>query len=75
MISYYAVTRRTAELGSRMAIGASRASVQWLVMREALSLLVLGLFVGLPLAFLGAQAMRHLLYGITPVDVQAHSTP
>ena len=73
MISYYAVTRRTAELGSRMAIGASRASVQWLVMREALSLLVLGLFVGLPLAFLGAQAMRHLLYGITPVDVQAHS--
>jgi predicted permease len=68
----YAVTRRTAELGLRMAIGASRASVQWLVMREALLLLVLGLFVGLPLAFLGAQAMRHLLHGITPADVQAH---
>lgn len=68
----YAVTRRTAELGLRMALGGSPASVRWLVMREALSLLGVGLCVGLPLAFLGARAIRHLLHGITPVDIQAY---
>ncbi len=68
----YAVTRRTAELGLRMALGSSRATVQWLVMREALSLVVVGLLVGLPLAFISAQAMRNLLHGVTPADVQAH---
>jgi putative ABC transport system permease protein len=65
--------QRTRELGVRMALGAGRGSVQWLVMREALSLLLAGLVVGLPLAFLGARAMSHLLYGITPTDVKAHS--
>jgi predicted permease len=69
----YAVTRRTAELGLRMAIGASGASVRWLVMREALAVLVLGLLAGVPLAFLSAHAMRNLLHGITPGDVQAHT--
>ncbi len=68
----YAVTRRTAELGLRMALGASRAAVQWLVIREALSLVVVGLLVGLPLAFISAQAMRTLLHGVTPADVPAH---
>jgi predicted permease len=69
----YGVTQRTAEFGVRMALGAGRGSVQWLVMREALSLLLAGLVVGLPLAFLGAHTMSHLLYGITPADVTAHS--
>jgi ABC-type antimicrobial peptide transport system permease subunit len=68
----YAVTRRTSELGLRMALGSSRASVQWLVMREALSLVAVGLLVGLPLAFVSAQAMRNLLHGVTPADVPAH---
>jgi ABC-type antimicrobial peptide transport system permease subunit len=55
-----------------MALGATRAAVQWLVMREALSLLVTGLLVGLPLAFISAQAIRHQLHGVAPADVQAH---
>lgn len=46
-----AVKRRTAELGIRVALGADRRAVQWLIVREALLLVLLGGAIGLPLAF------------------------
>ena len=68
-----AVRQRTAELGIRVALGADRRSVQWLIVREALLLVVLGGTIGLPLAFLAARALRGLLYGIGPSDPIAYT--
>jgi predicted permease len=70
----YAVKRRTAELGIRLALGADRAAVQWLIVREALLLVLAGGAVGLPLAFLAARAVASLLYATPPSDPIAYAT-
>jgi ABC-type antimicrobial peptide transport system permease subunit len=46
----FVVTRRTKELGVRLALGAQRRSVIWLVMKEVLTLVAIGLIVGVPSA-------------------------
>jgi predicted permease len=68
----YAVTRRTAELGLRMALGAGRTGVQWLILREALTLVLVGVVVGVPLAMLAAHALKGLLYGTAPSDLLSY---
>jgi predicted permease len=70
----YAVRRRTAELGIRIALGADRGAVQWLIVREALLLVLLGGAIGLPLAFLAARAVGSLLYATAPSDPVAYGT-
>jgi predicted permease len=70
----YAVTRRTAELGVRMALGAGRGTVQWLILREAFILVGIGLAIGLPLALLAARAMSTLLFGVAPTDAVANGS-
>jgi predicted permease len=70
----YAVRRRTAELGIRIALGADRVAVQWLIVREALLLVLLGGAIGLPLAFLAARAVGSLLYATAPSDPVAYGT-
>jgi predicted permease len=70
----YAVKRRTAELGIRIALGADRGAVQWLIVREALLLVLVGGAIGLPLAFLAARAVGGLLYATTPSDPVAYGT-
>jgi predicted permease len=62
------VTRRTAEIGLRMALGAPAAAVLWLVVRQTALLLGAGLLAGLPFALLGGRLVRSLLYGVDPVD-------
>jgi ABC-type antimicrobial peptide transport system permease subunit len=69
----YAVTRRTSEIGVRMALGADRASVLWLIMRDALVLVIMGLAIGIPLALLAASGLRTMLFGIRVTDVTTHS--
>jgi predicted permease len=64
----YATSRRTSEIGIRMALGASRSSVLWMVLRETVSLLVIGIAIGLPGAFAASRFISHRLYGITPAD-------
>jgi putative ABC transport system permease protein len=64
----YGISRRVAELGLRMALGADRRNVLWLVLREALSLVVVGAVIGLPLAFLAGRSMRTLLYNVQAAD-------
>ena len=64
----FTVTRRTREIGIRMAIGAARSDVLWLVLREVLLLLGAGILVALPVSWALTQSVRSQLYGIQPSD-------
>lgn len=64
----YTVARRTKEIGVRMAIGATRAGILRMVLREAGLLVGAGLAVGLAASLAGAQLLRSLLFGIAPRD-------
>src|SRR6185369_14664045 len=62
------VTRRTIEIGVRMALGAQSSGIIWLVLREVLVLAVVGLSVGVAAALAGSRYVASLLYGIRPKD-------
>ena len=64
----YKVSRRTAEIGIRMALGAERGQVLWMVLSESLYLSLAGLLIGLPLAIIGARALRAILFGVGFLD-------
>ena len=64
----YGVTRRTREIGIRMALGAERSSVLWLVMRRAAAFLLIGGAVGVPAALWVTRLVKSLLYGISNQD-------
>jgi ABC-type antimicrobial peptide transport system permease subunit len=64
----FVVARRKKELGIRLALGAQPSLVIWLVMREVLLLLALGLAVGLPSALALGRFVSTQLYGIQPHD-------
>jgi predicted permease len=64
----YRVCRRTAEIGVRMALGAQRGQVLRMVLYESLGVSVAGLLLGLPLAVMGARALRSMLFGLGPGD-------
>jgi predicted permease len=64
----YRVSRRTAEIGVRMALGAQRRQVLWMILRESLAVSVAGLLLGLPLAVAGARVLRSMLFGLGPGD-------
>ena len=70
MISY-GVTRRTREIGIRMALGAQRSSVLWLVMRRAAAFLVIGAVIGIPTALFLTRLVKSFLYGISSQDPMA----
>ncbi|HEX9005036.1 MAG TPA: FtsX-like permease family protein, partial [Blastocatellia bacterium] len=65
----YGVASRTNEIGIRMALGAKQRDVLWLVLREALLLVLTGVAVGLPVIFLTARLVATLLYGLPPTDL------
>lgn len=69
----YAVSRRTNEIGLRLALGATRARVVWLVCRESLVLAAAGIVIGLVAAAWTARLLGHvlerLLFGLTPTDL------
>ncbi len=64
----YGVTRRTHEIGVRMALGAQRWQVLTLVLREGLVLAAIGIGAGLVAAAAGTRMLRGLLFGVTPLD-------
>jgi ABC-type antimicrobial peptide transport system permease subunit len=64
----YAVTRRTREMGIRIALGATRANVVGIVMREAAVMVAAGLGVGVPLALALGDLIRSQLFGLDPRD-------
>jgi predicted permease len=65
----FVVTRRTREIGLRVALGASRSEVLWLVLREVLILVGAGLAVGVPGAVLLGRYVSSQLFGVTPADL------
>jgi putative ABC transport system permease protein len=68
----FTVARRTPEIGIRMALGATRSDVRWLVGRDAFAIVLLGLAIGLPAAWiagrLASRVLSPLLYKVTTTD-------
>ena len=64
----YAVTRRTPEIGVRMALGAERRSVRWMILRQSLVLVGIGLALGIPAAVASTRLVESLLFGLGPRD-------
>ncbi len=64
----FLVARRTREIGIRMALGALTSDVLWIVMREVLLLVGIGIAIGLPTALAISNLVRSQLYGMSPSD-------
>ena len=65
----YSVSQRKQEIGIRSALGATRASLIALVVRQGLTVTVAGLLLGMLASALGTRLMQPLLFGITPLDL------
>jgi ABC-type antimicrobial peptide transport system permease subunit len=64
----YSVARRANEMGVRLALGASPAGVSWVVIRESLGTIAIGLAVGIVLCLPLLRLTRRLVYGLSPHD-------
>src|SRR5439155_22145621 len=64
----YAVTRRTVEIGLRVALGAQQLDVVRMVLFDALRLVAAGFVIGLPLALFMTRLLRSQLHGVDPAD-------
>jgi ABC-type antimicrobial peptide transport system permease subunit len=68
----FAVVQRRGEIGIRMALGATRGAVVWIIMREALYLVLIGILVGVPIALAGARLsatyISSLLFAVKSTD-------
>jgi FtsX-like permease family protein/MacB-like protein len=65
----YRVVRRTGEIGDRMALGARRSHVLWMILREDLALVLAGVAFGLPVALGASGLTRSLLFGLSATDL------
>jgi putative ABC transport system permease protein len=64
----YSISQRTGEIGVRLALGAGRAGVLWLVMGDGAGLAVLGIAIGIASALALTRLMTHLLFGVGATD-------
>jgi predicted permease len=69
----YHVSMRTAEIGVRMAVGARREQVVWLILKDSLVLTGVGVLIGVPLATLVGRALTSSLYGVKPLDAVSYA--
>ena len=68
----YRVSLRTAEIGVRMAVGARRGQVVWMILKDSLLLTVVGVLFGIPLALFVGRALTSSLYGVKPLDAVSY---
>lgn len=64
----HGVTRRTNEIGIRMALGARSGNIAWMILRETLYLVLAGLIIGVPAALVGARLIEAQLFDTNPTD-------
>jgi ABC-type antimicrobial peptide transport system permease subunit len=64
----YSVTARVREIGVRLALGAERKAVVWMIVRDGLAIALPGVLIGAPCAWAAARLVRAQLYGIAPGD-------
>jgi predicted permease len=69
----YQVNSRTVEIGVRMAVGAARSQVIWMVVRDSLIMTVIGVIIGIPLAMLVSKALTSALYEVKPYDTMSYA--
>ncbi len=67
----YRVGRRTVEIGVRMAVGAQRWQVVWMVLRDCLALMVIGMVIGVPLSIALGRELASQLYNVKPGDAMS----
>jgi len=65
----YRVGRRTSEIGVRVALGAQRRQVLWMILRESFLVTGVAILAGVPLAIGGSRLMRSMLFGVQPGDM------
>ncbi len=68
----YRVNMRTAEIGVRMAVGARREEVVWMILKDSLVLTLTGMLIGVPLSMLVGHALASSLYGVQPLDMGSY---
>jgi predicted permease len=64
----YAVSARTSEIGIRMATGAGRSDILWMVLRETLGIAVVGMAIGLPVSLVATRLFEAQLFAVSPAD-------
>jgi putative ABC transport system permease protein len=64
----YSVTRRTREIGIRIALGSPRAKICGLIVRQGMIMVALGIFAGVIISVACSPLVRHFVYGVTPHD-------
>ena len=65
------VARRTTEIGVRLALGAQPADVLWMIFRDTIALVAVGVMVGLPVSFGAARLIASQLFGLQSVDLMS----
>jgi len=66
-----AVARRTTEIGVRLALGAQPSDVLWMVFRDTIALIAVGVVLGVPMSFGAARLIASQLFGLGPVDAMS----
>ncbi len=64
----YNVVRRTNEIGIRIALGAQSNGVLWMILKESLILLAIGVVIGIPATFFASRAIQSQLFGLSATD-------
>ena len=67
-VTAYSVARRTSEIGVRIALGAQRSDVVWLLLRQVVVITAAGLAAGLPIAVWAGKGVNAFLFGVKPAD-------